>query len=383
MFCNNCGKEIPDGALFCTGCGKKIGDNAEQPVVQQPVIQQPITPQPAAQSNKKLIWVIIAIAAVFLIVAVIFGVLILGKLDDKDDDSDKKHRTKTEKTVDDEEIKETEEPEEMEAFPEVTGTENTDAEAEINETVAADDISAYLAERFPKLTEAYIEPKTDHSVWIPLDDEARAKLDALDNDYNKVSWIVEYAFRAMPSVIVSYAINENCGVPYVFVAFTNIGDTPVSIDGTAELYDFSSNLLASGYPYTGMLQSGGTYICPIACPGVDENNVDVGYKDLNMDYPAAKSGTYSSTATLGASTSNNITTSISVTNTGDQKENMGQVTVLLLDEHGLPVANGYVFSATSTNPGESMESDVQIGILDTDIDKIKDIAIFASPYITG
>lgn len=128
---------------------------------------------------------------------------------------------------------------------------------------------------------------------------------------------------------------------------------------------------------------GGTYICPIACPGIDENNVDVGYTELNMDYPAGKAGTYESSASLGDSTSSNITTSISVKNTSDSKENMGQVTVILLDENGLPVANGYVFGAMAIAPGESMESDVQIGILETDIERIEDIAIFASPYIVG
>ena len=370
MFCKKCGNEIPEGMFFCTACGQKVEEEKPQQAAQSRQAVQP-------QGNKKLITVIICIAAIFLIVAVVFGILILGKLDNKDADekSDKKDKKRTEEIIDDEEdtegIAEPEEPEE------------TPAEEEPAEEATADDISAYLAERFPRLTEAYITPKTDQSVWIPIDDATRAKLDALDNDYNKVSWVVEYAFRALPSVIVSLTLNENCGVPYVFVAFTNIGETPVSIDGTADVYDFDKTLLTSGYPYIGMLQPGGTYICPIAAPGSDENNVDVGYTELNMDYPAAKPGTYSSSATLKDSTNSNIVTSISVTNIGDKMVNMGQVTVLLLDEHGLPVANGYVFSATSTNPGESMESDVQIGILDTDVDKIEDIAIFASPYITG
>lgn len=38
---------------------------------------------------------------------------------------------------------------------------------------------------------------------------------------------------------------------------------------------------------------------------------------------------------------------------------MGQITVLL-DENGFPVANGYVFGATSTDPGATLESDVTI-----------------------
>lgn len=97
-----------------------------------------------------------------------------------------------------------------------------------------------------------------------------------------------------------------------------------------------------------MLQPGGTYMCPIACPGVDENNVDIGFTELNMDVAAATPGTYSYESSLGASTNNSITTSISVTNTG-----------------------------------EKMESDVVINILGEDIDKIVDTVVFASPYVTG
>lgn len=393
MFCKKCGTQIPDDAVFCPGCGQKVAEEQVpqtpvqpqvQPQVQQPVqqpapqpsVQQPSVQQPLekAQGNKML-FVIIGIAAAFLIVAIVFGVLILGKLGD-DEDSGKKEDVKTEETSD---ISTDADVENDSA--EVAETESGDSSE--SEAAAGDDISSYIAERFPKLVEGYAQPKSDNTFWINIDDATRAKLDALDNDYNKVSWIVEYAFRSLPTVVVSFTINENCGVPCVFLAFTNVGEAPVSIDGTADVYDFDNTLLCSGYPYTGMLQPGGTYLCPIACPGADENNIDIGFTALNLDYPSAKFGTYSATAKVGDSTSSNIITSISLANTCENKINMGQVMVLLLDEKGFPVANGYVFSATSTNPGESMDSDLTIGILGEDVDKVKDTAIFASPYITG
>ena len=240
-----------------------------------------------------------------------------------------------------------------------------------------------IAERFPKLVNRYKEP-AENSFWISIDDETREKLDNLNNDYNKIAWVVEYAYKGIPAMVTSFTINENCGVPYVILGFTNVGDVPLCVDGTAEIYDFDKNKLASGYPYTGMIQPGGTYICPIACPGVDMQNIDVGYTDLTLDYAkAVKPGDYSATASLGDSTSSNIVTSISVENTCSSKELMGQITVLLLDENGFPVANGYVFGATSTDPGATLESDVTIGILEEDIAKVNDIAVFASPYITG
>ena len=370
MFCTNCGKEIPNGSEFCPNCGAKIGG--------APV--QPGTPKAPSSGNGKLIAVIIAIAAVFLIVAIIFGILILGKLGDKDDsDKDNDKNAQTETTID-----ENEDFDDFVIETDDSATADADIEeAETSDETLADDLEAYIAERFPRLTETYQTPKTDKSLWIPIDDETRAKLDALDSDYNKVAWVVEYAFRSVPSVIVSYTINENCGVPYVFVAFTNIGDRPITINGTVDIFDFDNNKIASGYPYTGMLQSGGTYICPIACLGADENNIDIGYSDFTMDLAAATPGSFVASYSVGDSTPGSIISSISVENTCEKKVNMGQVTILLLDEMGFPVANGYVFGALSIDPGAALETDASIGILDEDVEKVKDEAIFCSPFVVG
>lgn len=396
MFCEKCGTQIPDDALFCPGCGQKTSNGAQQAAPQsaqqsvQPRPQMSYAPQQPAQNNsKKLIGVIIAIAAVFLVVAVIFGILILGKLGDKDDDSDKKgkkdNKTKTEQSVDSDDEDDADESDDADSDDEEASAEDADSEdSDSEEAGASGDASALIAERFPKLVEGYKEPKSENTFWIPVDDETREKLDNLNNDYNKIAWVVEYAYKGIPAMVTSFTINENCGVPYVILGFTNVGDVPLCVDGTAEIYDFDKNKLASGYPYTGMIQPGGTYICPIACPGVDMQNIDVGYTDLTLDYAkAVKPGDYSATASLGDSTSSNIVTSISVENTCSSKELMGQITVLLLDENGFPVANGYVFGATSTDPGATLESDVTIGILEEDIAKVSDIAVFASPYITG
>lgn len=395
MFCDKCGTQIPDDALFCPGCGQKTSNGAQQAAPQsaqqsvQPRPQMSYAPQqPAQNNNKKLIGVIIAIAAVFLVVAVIFGILILGKLGDKDDDSDKKgkkdNKTKTEQSVDSDDEDDADESDDADSDDEEASAEDADSEdSDSEEAGASGDASALIAERFPKLVNRYKEPP-ENSFWISIDDETREKLDNLNNDYNKIAWVVEYAYKGIPAMVTSFTINENCGVPYVILGFTNVGDVPLCVDGTAEIYDFDKNKLASGYPYTGMIQPGGTYICPIACPGVDMQNIDVGYTDLTLDYAkAVKPGDYSATASLGDSTSSNIVTSISVENTCSSKELMGQITVLLLDENGFPVANGYVFGATSTDPGATLESDVTIGILEEDIAKVNDIAVFASPYITG
>lgn len=377
MNCKNCGSQLSDGARFCSVCGQKT----EQPKEQK--------------NNKTLLVVIISIASAFLIALIVFGILILGKLGDKGSDDSDLDNSKTEEyaDLDDRGEKEAAFPKQIANISQEPKQEELPEESDDN--LMADDTEEYLAEKFAVIRSKYVTPADDTTTWIPIDDDMRAKLNALDNDYNKVGWAVEYAFRALPSLIMSITVNDNCGIPYAFCAFTNIGDKPVSLDGTIHINDahhdddrMNDTSMSEGYPYTGMLQPGGTYMCAIAVPELELDNFGIGYTDLNINFPEAKWGEYSAKGTLGESTgadtaNASIIASVSLKNTGDSKVNIGQVTVLLLDEHGLPVANGYVFSATSTDIDGTMDSDISMGILGEDIDKIKDIAIFASPYITG
>lgn len=55
MFCENCGKNLPDGAKFCNGCGAKIEPEqpaytaAAEPALERPVPPPPVYTPPAAQ----------------------------------------------------------------------------------------------------------------------------------------------------------------------------------------------------------------------------------------------------------------------------------------------------------------------------------------------
>ena len=89
MFCNNCGKQLPDGAQFCGGCGSKVTPAEETPVVaveETPVCQPEETVQsfeapevqetkPAKKLPKKFI--IIGAAALAAVAAILITFLLV------------------------------------------------------------------------------------------------------------------------------------------------------------------------------------------------------------------------------------------------------------------------------------------------------------------
>ena len=109
MFCNQCGKEIPNEALFCPGCGAKREVMPEAapvepvvPVQETPVMAQPAAPEqpaaseqpaqaqpvapavppaaPAKKSGGFPFKIMIPVAIVFVLLAVILvAVLLMGK----------------------------------------------------------------------------------------------------------------------------------------------------------------------------------------------------------------------------------------------------------------------------------------------------------------
>ena len=94
MFCNQCGKEIPNEALFCPGCGakKEVMTDAAQPAAPaQPIQEAPAQPvgavPPAAPAKKGgfPFKIMIPVAAAFVVlVLVLVVVLVAGKGSDYD-----------------------------------------------------------------------------------------------------------------------------------------------------------------------------------------------------------------------------------------------------------------------------------------------------------
>lgn len=74
MFCNQCGKPIPDDAMFCQHCGCEVGikeDKAEKPAKEK-------RQKPIATGGKKK-WIIFVVAAVAVIAIIAGGVMAMSK----------------------------------------------------------------------------------------------------------------------------------------------------------------------------------------------------------------------------------------------------------------------------------------------------------------
>ena len=74
MFCDNCGRQLNDGAKFCDSCGARVGGADAQPVNQGYVQNTPqnmmytqpayMAPVQTARKPKSRAWIIIIIAVV-------------------------------------------------------------------------------------------------------------------------------------------------------------------------------------------------------------------------------------------------------------------------------------------------------------------------------
>ena len=69
MFCNNCGKEIVDGAKFCNYCGAQINaqPRAEQPAQPVQPAQQQAAPEGEKKGGKRFLSILIAVVVFFAV----------------------------------------------------------------------------------------------------------------------------------------------------------------------------------------------------------------------------------------------------------------------------------------------------------------------------
>ncbi len=105
MFCNNCGKELPDGAKFCTGCGKEINSAGGK------------------SSLRKIAVVLLSILLIIAVAAAVFFMVVMPKME-KDN---QKNRIDSDRGDDDDEEEEEEENEKEEKE---AGAEKDDAAKE-------------------------------------------------------------------------------------------------------------------------------------------------------------------------------------------------------------------------------------------------------------
>ena len=115
-----------------------------------------------------------------------------------------------------------------------------------------------------------------------LDSDVKEKLDALDTDYSKVNWGVQYSpFEDEPGLVISVApYVDEYGTYKLIVGITNLLDTPITFSGGAEAKGKDESIVGETYIYEDSLGVGNTVIEIISCDDIPDGRIH--WTDLKM-----------------------------------------------------------------------------------------------------
>ncbi len=106
MFCKNCGRELPEGALFCGGCGYSYNNEG--------VAESKSTPEPKKPKGKGGIVALIIVLVILAVSGTAWGLYESGVFDDSSEDEKVEERKDKKEDEQDKDIEEKEEEQEQE-----------------------------------------------------------------------------------------------------------------------------------------------------------------------------------------------------------------------------------------------------------------------------
>lgn len=229
-------------------------------------------------------------------------------------------------------------------------------------------------------TEKYDEPHESESLTTStLNSEIQASLDALETDYAKVKWGVQYSIsQDLPGVVISVTPSKGYFSNELVVAVTNLYDKDISFSGSAKAKDANDNIIGETFIYNSCIGSGNTIIDIIDCEDkvpdgrIQWSEVDIRealgeYVPWEADYSAK-----------GHLEDGYVTVDYSLYSASGETCSGDLVILMLLDE------NGFVVGHTSDYVGDLAENEKYAGSVEIygheeNLSLAKNLAIFANP----
>lgn len=208
-----------------------------------------------------------------------------------------------------------------------------------------------------------------------LTPEARAALDALDTDYAKVYWGVEYSVPTMEGVVVSVTPCFSESEKKLIVAFTNLYGYDITLEAEGTAKDESGNAIGKIHLYETAIGTGQSVIQSVYCSGIPDGRIHWD-SFLCKESESDRYAYWESDWTIMGDNDGNMVIPYRIT--GAQEMQGRHVWALLLDK------NGFVLDCYEDyNDSTGTTIDGVIKTYRTDGSGIDDLAFFANPKIAG
>lgn len=206
-----------------------------------------------------------------------------------------------------------------------------------------------------------------------LTPEARAALDALDTDYAKIYWGVEYSVPTMEGVVVSVTPCFTESEMKLIVAFTNLYGYDITLEAEGTAKDESGNAIGKIHLYETAIGTGQTVLQSVHCSGMPDGRIHWD-SFLCKESESDRYAYWESDWTIMGDNDGNIVIPYRIT--GAQEMQGRHVWALLLDE------NGFVLGCYEDyNDSTGTTIDGVIKTYRTDGSDIGDLAFFANPKL--
>ena len=198
----------------------------------------------------------------------------------------------------------------------------------------------------------------------------KSALKALDTDYNKVNWGVQYSPAGMDGIIISVAPYYDDKYPYLLIAVTNIYNKDVTFSGKGSIKDKYGSEIGTASFYDVAIRPGNTVVRSVFCDGTPTG--EIYWTDLELPQVFEESAYWESDWSLNTDLDGYY--QVNYTILSNEYMCPGEVTAVLIDAYGNILAVAYDFNA---DEGKNVSGKIQYFKKEFS-GKPADIAMFAN-----